>query len=115
MLMTFARTEPNVITGGFGTEFTTLVITATDTLEDVMRKTTECIGHGGDSDCSSPVKWTMETIGNHIRDIDAFVIFTANENGYVYQRLWCMSVSLFDESCMPSQTYGYYVSADAPV
>ena len=84
MMMTFVRTEQNVITGGFATEFTVLDITTTDTLGEVMGKVTQCIGNGGGSDCSAPVKWTMETQNNtndeDFRDIDAFVIFTTNNN-----------------------------------
>ena len=79
MMMTFVRTEPNVIVGGFGTEFRTLDITATDALEDVMRKIRECTDHGDGSNCSSPVIWSIET-RNQVRDIDTFLIFTANIN-----------------------------------
>lgn len=73
MAMTIARTEKNYLIMGFSDTFRDLGITARDSLEAVLRKTTN--QNFGGTDCSLPMAYAYQKG----LDIDCFLVVTDNE------------------------------------
>jgi 60 kDa SS-A/Ro ribonucleoprotein len=73
MAMTTVRTEKNSCTMGFADRFKDLKISANDTLEQVLRKTTN--QNFGGTDCALPMTWALQ---NKI-EVDVFIIYTDSE------------------------------------
>lgn len=73
MAMLFARTEPNHCFMAFCDDFVELDITAQDSLDAVLKKTSS-LPFGG-TDCSLPMLWALE---NSIT-ADCFIVLTDNE------------------------------------
>ena len=73
MAMVTARTEPDYQIMGFSTSFRDLKLSAKDSLDDAVRKTTH-MAFGG-TDCSVPMTWAA----SHVIDVDTFVVYTDNE------------------------------------
>jgi len=73
MCMVTVRTEPWTMIRGFATEFRDLGITAKDSLETVLRKTTN--QNFGGTDCALPMVYAWQ----HDLKVDVFQIYTDNE------------------------------------
>jgi 60 kDa SS-A/Ro ribonucleoprotein len=71
--MTIARTEKNHLMMAFTHQFSELSITAKDSLDTVVRKTS-CANFGG-TDCALPMVYASQ----HSLDVDVFVVLTDNE------------------------------------
>ena len=73
MAMTIARTEKNYKIMGFADTFRDLGITAKDSLDDALRKTSRM--NFGSTDCSLPMTYASK----HNLDVDVFIVITDNE------------------------------------
>ncbi len=73
MAMTIARTEKNYKIMAFADSFRELKITASDSLDTVLRKT-RGLNFGG-TDCALPMVYAKK----HNLDVDVFVVITDNE------------------------------------
>lgn len=76
MAMICARTEPNYEIMAFADEFRDLNITAKDSLDTVIRRTSSLIF--GRTDCALPMKYAIK----HGLDVDVFVVLTDNETWF---------------------------------
>lgn len=76
MSMATKRTEPYCHTMAFSHKFVDLSISANDSLNEVLRKTS-CLPFGA-TDCALPMIWAME---NKI-SVDTFVVYTDNETHF---------------------------------
>ena len=73
MALVTAKNEPNYFIGGFATQFKNLGITAKDTFESALRKTTK--HNFGGTDCSVPILHAMK----HSIKAEVFMVLTDNE------------------------------------
>jgi 60 kDa SS-A/Ro ribonucleoprotein len=73
MAMVTARTEQRYAIMGFTSTFIDLNIMASDSLDDVLRKTSR-LPHGG-TDCSLPMTWALQ----HKVEVDTFIVYTDSE------------------------------------
>ena len=83
MAMTTVRTEKNSHVMAFADRFKELKISANDTLEQVLSKTTR--QNFGGTDCSLPMTWALQ---NKI-EVDIFIVYTDNET-------WSGSIQPFE-------------------
>jgi 60 kDa SS-A/Ro ribonucleoprotein len=79
MALVCVKTEPNYFVGGFSDRFKNLNISARDTYESALGKTTR--QNFGSTDCAVPILHAM----NNKIDADVFVVLTDNET-------WCGNV-----------------------
>lgn len=73
MAMTIARTEKNYQIRGFSNQLVDLGVTAKDSLDSVLKKTSRM--NFGETDCALPMKYAL----NNKLDVDVFVVITDSE------------------------------------
>lgn len=76
MMMTAYRTEPKALAMGFSHDFVDLGISRKDSLETVIRKTSQL--RFGATDCALPMVYAEQ---NNI-DVDVFIVYTDNETWF---------------------------------